>query len=98
MLHPAGSGRRRAAALGNEVPHAATETTEAAASQTTEAATAASRRIVGTLTHSRRAVALIAARIAPHQDLSMRNFVAPAFLFAYFLALIAAALVLWWWL
>jgi hypothetical protein len=29
---------------------------------------------------------------------SMRNFVAPAFLFAYFLALIAAALVLWWWL
>ena len=97
MLHPAGSGRRRAGAIGNEVPHAATETTEAAASQTTEAATAASRRIVA-LTHSRRAVALIAARIAPHQDLSMRNFVAPAFLFAYFLALIAAALVLWWWL
>ena len=69
MLHPAGSGRRRAAALGNEVPYAATETTEATAFETTEAATAASRRIVGTLTHSRRAVALIAARIAPHQDL-----------------------------
>ena len=69
MLHPAGCGRRRAAALGNGVPHAATETAEAAASQTTEAATAASRRIVDTLTHSRRAVALIAARIAPHRDL-----------------------------
>jgi hypothetical protein len=37
------------------------------------AATAASRRIVGTLTHSRRAVALIGARIAPHQDLSMET-------------------------
>jgi hypothetical protein len=28
---------------------------------------------------------------------SMRNFTALAFLIAFFLALIAAALVLWWW-